>query len=198
VTDFSTVKEANDFLAARISAEAARENVPLSEVERKMLYFSETDWTLPDMKAVSDQFDQDYDQDEYEQKIARLIANITADRHHHNEDEEEKWDAAVSRLSDGDHYIQVLINEVGKPARGPAKTRSGDFLKLLLTAFAVVFALLALFALDDHFFPDGFWHTLGSHIDERAKPFLLVLLVAVGYFIVPKFWQFIRARSNRA
>jgi len=29
---------------ARIVEEAARESVPLSEVERKMLYFSETDW----------------------------------------------------------------------------------------------------------------------------------------------------------
>jgi isoleucyl-tRNA synthetase len=110
VTDFGTLKDAKDFLANRIAAQARSENVSLSEVERKMLYWSETDWTLPDMKAVGTEFDRDYDQKEYEQKIARLTANIIADHHHRNEDEEEKWDAAVWKLAEGDNYLSVLIN----------------------------------------------------------------------------------------
>lgn len=52
MASFRTAKEAKDYIAERIAAEAARESVPLSEVERKMLYWSETDWTLPDMKQV--------------------------------------------------------------------------------------------------------------------------------------------------
>src|SRR5947209_6259308 len=58
---FHSGREAKEFLISRIVAEAEHEKVPLSEVERKMLYFTETGWTLPDMAAVSDEFDKDYD-----------------------------------------------------------------------------------------------------------------------------------------
>jgi hypothetical protein len=56
---FHGAREAKEFLASRIVEEAVRECTPLSEVERKMLYFSETDWTLPDIDTVSDLFDRD-------------------------------------------------------------------------------------------------------------------------------------------
>src|SRR5436309_14122782 len=64
-------REAKEFLISKIVAEAQRENAPLSEIERKMLYFTESGWTLPDIMQVSEQFDREYDQDEYEKKIAR-------------------------------------------------------------------------------------------------------------------------------
>jgi hypothetical protein len=194
------VKEAKDFLAKRIASEAVRQSVPLSEVERKMLYWSETDWTLPNMKEVGEAFDRDYDQGEYEQKIAGLIANITAERHHRNQEEEEKWDAAADKLSEGDHYLSVLIGNVHESGgdflpslRGSTVRPRHDRLKLWTTAFAIVFALVALGLLKDHFFPDGFWQTVGSHIDKRAAPLLLVLILA-GYLLLPKLWQILRAR----
>jgi hypothetical protein len=71
-------REAKEFLISEIVAEAQRENVPLSEVERKMLYFTESGWTLPDIMEVSDNFDREYDQDKYERKIAKLVTQ--ADR----------------------------------------------------------------------------------------------------------------------
>ena len=152
---FATDRQALDYLAGRIAAEAKRENIPLSDIERKMLYFSETGWTLPDMAKVSASFDQNYNQDEYERKIAGLIAGITADHHGHDEEEEEKWDAAVIKLSEGDHYIQVLLN-VASPARtgplaahgfiptfdAPTTRPPHDRLKLWLTA-VLVFLILA-------------------------------------------------------
>jgi hypothetical protein len=207
VTDFSTVKDAKDFLANRIVAQARSENVPLSDVERKMLYWSETDWTLPDMKTVGAEFDRDYDQNEYEQKIARLIANITADRHHHNEDEEEKWNAAVHKLSDGDHYLSVLIENALAPGSGclptlakPTVRPPHDFLKLLVTAFATILIASVVIVLIERFFASRFWVERGWDIDERGKGsigFLFLFILAAGYFLVPKLWQLIRARSNR-
>ena len=53
--------------------EARRENVPLSDVERDMLYFSETHWTLLNISEVNDQFEAEYDAVEYEEKMAGLI-----------------------------------------------------------------------------------------------------------------------------
>lgn len=109
--EFKTIKQEKDFLADRIAAEAERGGAPLSEVERKMLYFSETDWTLPDMATVSAEFDRDYDENEFEQKIATLVRSIEA-RNHAENAEEEAWDAAALKLSEGDHYLTVLITMV--------------------------------------------------------------------------------------
>jgi negative regulator of replication initiation len=91
VKEFRTIREAKDFLAQRIACEAQNEGMPLSEVERKMLYFSETDWTLPDMAEVSAAFDRDCDENEYEQKIAGLVRKIEARNDSENPDEEEAW-----------------------------------------------------------------------------------------------------------
>ncbi len=81
-------------------AEAQRQNVALSEIERKMLYFSESGRTLPDLTSVHEEFDRQYEQDEYEQKIAGLIRK--ADKHARKEsrDEYEAWWAAARFLKD--------------------------------------------------------------------------------------------------
>jgi hypothetical protein len=46
---FSNDREALDFIASQIADQARRDGVPLSDVERKMLYFSETErsWLPP-------------------------------------------------------------------------------------------------------------------------------------------------------
>jgi hypothetical protein len=157
VKEFKTIKEAKDFLAAKIAAEAEREGVPLTEVERKMLYFSETDWTLPDMAAASAEFDRDYDENEYELKIAKLARKIEARNHADNPAEEAAWDDALLKLSEGDNYLTVLIRMVREPPvvkhgfiptlDQPTERPPHDRLRLWVTAFAVVFAGFALMGL---------------------------------------------------
>jgi hypothetical protein len=126
---FHSGREAKEYLISRIVAEAQSENVPLSEVERKMLYFSESGWTLPDMMAVSEDFDRDYDQHEYEKKIAGFISK--ADKHVRKESREEydAWWSAIRFLKGEDHYILVMFGIAGlRPA--------GDQLKLLVRDLA--------------------------------------------------------------
>ena len=163
---FGTIKEAKDFLADRIATEAQREGVSLSDVERKMLYFSETDWTLPDMAAVSAEFDRQYDQDEYEHKIAGLARKIEARNHAENPDEESEWDDAVLKLSEGDNYLSVLITIVREapvvrhgfiPTLEPPAVRPPrDRLKLWLTAFGIVIGTLVLISLYNLLFGSKF------------------------------------------
>lgn len=150
---FATVKDAKDFLAGRIAVEAEREGKPLTEVERKMLYFSESDWTLPDMAAVSAEFDRDYDDNEYELKIARLAHNIEARNREQALEEVATWDDAVLKLSEGDNYLTVLLGMEPDPPTGkhgliptlevPAERPSHDRLKLWLVAIAVVLVIFA-------------------------------------------------------
>jgi hypothetical protein len=75
---FGNAREAKEFLVSKIADEAQREGAPLSEVERKMLYFTENYWTLPDMMEVNEAFDRDYDAAEYEKKIAQLVRHAHA------------------------------------------------------------------------------------------------------------------------
>jgi hypothetical protein len=115
VQKFDTSRDAKEFLAGRIVAEAQRESVPLSEVERKMLYFSETAWTLPDIAEMNNAFDRDYSQ------------------------ELDTWTEAARILRREDHYLLVMLDAAGAPSRP-----RGDVFNLFLTALAIVCAFLAI------------------------------------------------------
>ena len=71
MNQFATAREAKEYLVRRILAQAKQDGVPLSDVERDMLYFSETGWTLPNMMTISQNFDQNHDQDEYERRSVK-------------------------------------------------------------------------------------------------------------------------------
>jgi hypothetical protein len=159
VTLFQSQKQAKEYLIGRIIAEAEGEGVPLSEVERKMLYFSETDWTLPGILEVNAEFERDYDDTEYEQKIAGLVRNLEARA---TPEEQEQWGDALIKLSEGDHYLQVLIDydsilpesqhpRLGKlapwlPAMdAPIKRPPGDLRRLILVGLG--FGALLMIAL---------------------------------------------------
>jgi hypothetical protein len=155
---FGAVKEAKDFLVEKIAAEAARDHMPLSEVERQMLYFTAEGGLSEQMRRVSEVFDRDHDVDEYEAKIAGVIRCLltrlpAADQ--------ELWDEAVRKLREGDHYLLVFI-DAGSPAAGaslPGGLRAwfpddrnsprprGDFRRLILVAlvlFMLFFVVMLL------------------------------------------------------
>jgi hypothetical protein len=69
----TTPQDAKEFLIGQIVPQAQLDGVGLAAVERKMLYFSEGHWTLPDIMEVNEEFERDYVQEEYEEKIASLI-----------------------------------------------------------------------------------------------------------------------------
>ena len=154
---FETDRDAKEYLIGRIVAAAKHEGVTLSKTERQMLYFSESGWTLPGMLAVNDQFERNYDENKYQLKIAGLVRKIQESNEANSRLEMETWDDAVLKLSEGDHYLLVLIDaarSAGIAGNGfiPTLQESGprpthDRLKLWLTAFAIVFALVAFMGL---------------------------------------------------
>jgi hypothetical protein len=142
VQSFATARDAKEFLVSRIITQSQREGVPLSEVERKMLYFSETAWTLPDIGEVNDAFDREYNQAEYEQKIGKLIRNLRANARANNREEFDAWIEAVSAIRREDHYLLVLI--------GAAESSTLSVRRLLkLSAIALVVACVIMAV--------GFW-----------------------------------------
>lgn len=159
---FQTERQAKEYLVERIVAEARREEVLLSEVERKMLYFTESGWTLPNILEVNAEFERDYDNDEYEQKIAGLARGIEKQNQTASEDARSRWDEAVVKLSEGDHYLLVLIDLGRSSPAGPlskwlpagrfygtGRVRpQGDLLRLIIVAFAVAFAMFVAVVID--------------------------------------------------
>ena len=113
MSHFADAREAKEFLISKIASEAEREGVTLSDVERKMLYFSETGWTLPDIMEVNDQFDREYDQAKYEKKIAHLIRNLTKRMRKESPDDLKSFVGAIRKLKKEDHYILVMVEAAG-------------------------------------------------------------------------------------
>ena len=132
---FHSGQEAKEVLISQIVEQAQRENIPLSEVERKMLYFTESGWTLPDIMKVSEDFDRDYDQAEYERKIAKLFTKADRRVRKSSGDDYDRWWAASRFLQREDHYISVMIRLAGL-------RRRGDQLRLFVTGLAIVTCLL--------------------------------------------------------
>src|SRR5271157_2222470 len=128
---FHSGREAKEFMVAKIVQEAQCENIPLSEVERKMLYFTESGWTLPDIMKVYEDFDREYDQDKYEQKIAKLVTKADKRIRKGSRDDYDRWWAAIRFLQREDHYISVMIRRASLRPRG-------DLFRLLLTALGIV------------------------------------------------------------
>src|ERR1700685_3367772 len=96
--DAAKIREAKEFLVSELVAEADREGVPLSEIERKMLYFSETGWTLPDIMQVNEEFDSKYNQKSYETKIERLVRHAAKRLRNENPARLQSWAAAIRLL----------------------------------------------------------------------------------------------------
>jgi hypothetical protein len=135
-------KEAKDFLVQQTTEQATRENMPLSDIEKKMMYFTESDAaSCHNPVELNDEFEAQYDTAEYEAKISRLL------HHAYNrlkvEDPERKrnWDQAIRTLRKGDHYVLVLW-DLNLPSEHPTR----DFFKLLgvglLVAVGIAIATL--------------------------------------------------------
>ena len=141
---FHKVHDAKEFLASKIANEAEREGAPLSQVERKILFTSEVGWTLPDMMQVSDEFDREYNQNDYENKVSSLIENLDTRLRKENRAQYEDRLSAIRFLRRKDHYLKVMIGQAGLRPRG-------DRLKLWVTGLAVAIGLLLVMAIADKY-----------------------------------------------
>jgi hypothetical protein len=178
MTRFQSAREAKEFLVARIIEQAERENVSLSEVERKMLYFSETNWTLPDMMEVSQQFDREYNQDQYEKTIAELVRNATEHDRKQAPEEYEAWRAAVRILQKEDHYILVMVNFSSTEGTAAGVPPRWDQLKLFIAGVFIAAVLVGLPFLGS-LVTEKYPRTLGKYLPSGEGIFLYLLVIGI-------------------
>lgn len=132
------VREAKDFLVAQTAEQAALEGVPLSDLEKRMMYFTESAEAVEDPSKLNEEFEARYDSNEYESKIANLLHHAHARAKKENPEKARIWSDAIRTLNKGDHYILVLWNLQSTEERPPY-----DSLKLLVAAILIALALLA-------------------------------------------------------
>jgi hypothetical protein len=100
---------AKQFLIDRILEEADLEHLHLSDVEKKMLYFTEVHPSLPDIYQIKAEFERDYDSDEYEAKVVSLLKRARDRDNRSSSSPEQQWNDAIDALKQEDHYILVMV-----------------------------------------------------------------------------------------
>lgn len=129
---------AKQFLISRVIEESELEHIALSEVERKMLHFTEVHPSLPDIYDVNAEFERNYDSDEYETKIAGLLKNARDRDRKPSPGREQDWKDAIDALRKEDDYILVMTDQ----AFGPSSSETVRRQKIWAYVFmGIVFAL---------------------------------------------------------
>src|SRR5271154_3134739 len=126
------VREAKNFLVEQTAQPAAIEGVSLSDLERRMMYFTESEDAVEDPIQLNQEFEAEFDTDEYELKISGLLRRTYERTKEENPSNLREWDGAVRELCKGDHYILVLWDR-----KSPTERPPHDSLKLLGTALLV-------------------------------------------------------------
>ena len=101
-------REAKDFLVQQTAEQAQLDAVPLSDLEKRMMYFTESGEMPEDPIQLNDQFEAQYDTDQYEKKISRLMHHAYTRVRKENPESTRRWNDALKELRKGDHYILVL------------------------------------------------------------------------------------------
>lgn len=135
---------AKQFFISKVIEEAEFDRVSLSEIEKKMLYFTEVHPSLPDIYLVNAEFERDYDSDEYEAKIARLLKNARDRDRHSSPNREQDWKDALDALKKEDHYILVMLYRAFPEYRKTILPthRVRDYMIYIAIGIALVLALI--------------------------------------------------------
>lgn len=136
------VREAKDFLVAQTVEQAALEGVPLSGLEKRMMYFTETGECPEDPLALNEEFEKEYETDEYETKLKKLLANAHLRLKEERSPAVAQWDESLKALDQTDDYILILCD------RSPfARLANPEALpSVLLLVFRLGLLVLAAYA----------------------------------------------------
>lgn len=141
-----TAQEAKDFLVGQAAQQASLDGVSLSDIEKRMMYFTASAEATEDPVALNNAFEAQYDTAEYETKVSRLLSHAFLRVKKENSATARHWSAAVNVLRKGDHYILVLLNQRLSGERPPY-----DSLKLFGAALLLILVIISFELLAHHY-----------------------------------------------
>jgi hypothetical protein len=107
---FTSQGQAKRFFVEKVIAQAATEGVSLSDAERLVLSFSEFDPEFVVSPELVAQLQAEISDQAYEAKIAGLIERAWERDVESDDNARGVYSEALTTLSQGDHYILVMID----------------------------------------------------------------------------------------
>jgi hypothetical protein len=196
-------REAKDFLVQQTAEQAQLEGVPFSDLERRMMYFTEIEEMPEDPIKLNEEFEAEYNSDEYEAKISELLHHAHARIKRENPEAARRWKEAILELRKGDHYILVLLNEISLTGSTLTERPPYDSLKLFATGLGV--AALMVTAV---FIPVKFGPQLEAHSHLLFGIFVTIVLagfffprrlgIAAGWLMDRTFFRILGSKKDKS
>jgi hypothetical protein len=172
-------RQAKDFLVQQASEQAALEGVQLSDLEKRMMYFTESDSSCENPAALNEEFEAKYNTDEYETKVSELLHHAYERLKKEDPEKVRNWDQSIQTLWKGDHYILVLWDN--NRSIEPAAAHSvSDSLKLLGSGLLLATVFIVLGFLGAKY--DISWDRFRKYLPAPNPRLALVLLI--GLFVL--------------
>ena len=194
-------REAKDFLVQQTAEQAQLEGVPFSDLERRMMYFTEIEEMSENPIKLNEEFEAEYDSDEYEAKVYKLLRHAYARIKKENPEATRQWNEAILELRKGDHYILIFLNESSLTGSTLTERPPHDSLKLFAAGLAVA-ALLILAAS----IPVKFGPQLQAHSHLLFGIFIAIVLagcffprrigIALGWLMDRTLFRFLEPKKD--
>lgn len=175
------VREAKDFLVAQTAEQASLEGVPLSDLEKRMMYFTESGYVPEDPIKLNEEFEAQYDTSEYEAKISGLLHHAYKRLRKDNDIARSNWNEAIKCLRRGDHYLLVMWD------MSPGTEWSvGYFLKILAGSLGLIFLMFLIVLAKEALEPK--WRMIQKHVPSLPTPNshvlfgIFIAIVLAGFF----------------
>jgi hypothetical protein len=107
---FTSQGQAKRFFVEKIVAQAATDGILLSDAERQMLSFSESDPEFVASPALVEKLQTEISDENYEAKAAGLLERSWKRDVESDSNARDVYREAFTVLSQGDHYLLVMIN----------------------------------------------------------------------------------------
>src|SRR5277367_5388536 len=172
------VREAKDFLVRQTAEQAAIEKVPLSDLEKRMMYFTESGECQENPIALNDAFEAEYNTEEYEVKISNLLHHAYKRLRKEDNQKSRSWNSAIKCIREGDHYLLVMWDMQQRGAQPSGERSAYDSLKLLGAGILVAAAMFGSVLAVDRIAPN-FLNSLGW-IGRRLIIYSVVALFFIG------------------
>ena len=138
--------------------QAQREGVPLSDLEKRMMCFTESDDAVENPIALNEEFEAQYDTAEYEGKIAGLLGRAYNRLKAEGSGAVKTWDESIKELKKGDHYILVMWAERRIAAAGLRGQVSVDLMdyRQVRGQYDAILSVEMIEAVAERYWPDYF------------------------------------------
>jgi hypothetical protein len=177
-------KQAKDFLVEQTVEQATLEGVTLADVEKRMMYFTESDTASCDNPIeLNDEFETQYETKEYETKISQLLHHAYRRLKEENPEQVRNWDQAIRTLRKGDHYLLVMVDQ--------SSAADLNWWMPILWGFGIGILIVILIVVETSLdqrglIPSWVFRWISSDRQTRKFQFSLILYGTIGIWFIVK------------